>query len=54
LEQAVQHLAAHAARRFGFRDQVLLSEGMAAPSNRGFMAKVMKRVLSEVRQTSGT
>jgi hypothetical protein len=41
LEQAVQHFAAHAARRFGLKDQVLLSEGMAAPSNRGFMVTAM-------------
>jgi N-acyl-D-amino-acid deacylase len=30
LEQAVQHLAAHAARRFGLNDRGLLREGMAA------------------------
>src|SRR3989442_15535667 len=30
LEQAVQHLAAHAARRFGLKDRGLLREGMAA------------------------
>ncbi len=30
LEQAVQHLAAHAARRFGLRDRGLLRPGMAA------------------------
>src|SRR5262249_23545011 len=30
LEQAVQHLAAHAARRFGLHDRGLLREGMAA------------------------
>jgi N-acyl-D-amino-acid deacylase len=30
LEQAVQHLAAHAARRFGLSDRGLLREGMAA------------------------
>jgi N-acyl-D-amino-acid deacylase len=30
LEQAVQHLAAHAARRFGLTDRGLLCEGMAA------------------------
>jgi N-acyl-D-amino-acid deacylase len=30
LEQAVQHLAAHAAQRFGLRDRGLLREGMAA------------------------
>jgi N-acyl-D-amino-acid deacylase len=30
LEQAVQHLAAHAAKRFGLRDRGLLKEGMAA------------------------
>jgi N-acyl-D-amino-acid deacylase len=30
LEEAVQHLAAHAARRFGLRDRGLLREGMAA------------------------
>jgi N-acyl-D-amino-acid deacylase len=30
LEQAVQHLAAHAARRFGLKDRGLLKEGMVA------------------------
>jgi N-acyl-D-amino-acid deacylase len=30
LEQAVHHLAAHAARRFGLKDRGLLREGMAA------------------------
>jgi N-acyl-D-amino-acid deacylase len=30
LEQAVQHLAGHAARRFGLKDRGLLREGMAA------------------------
>jgi N-acyl-D-amino-acid deacylase len=30
LEQAVQHLAAHTARRFGLKDRGLLREGMAA------------------------
>jgi N-acyl-D-amino-acid deacylase len=30
LEQAVQHLSAHAARRFGLKDRGLLREGMAA------------------------
>jgi N-acyl-D-amino-acid deacylase len=30
LEEAVRHLAAHAARRFGLRDRGLLREGMAA------------------------
>jgi N-acyl-D-amino-acid deacylase len=30
LEQAVQHLAAHAARRFGLKDRGLLREGLAA------------------------
>jgi N-acyl-D-amino-acid deacylase len=30
LEEAVQHLAGHAARRFGLKDRGLLREGMAA------------------------
>ena len=30
LEEAVQHLAAHAARRFGLKDHGLIREGMAA------------------------
>ena len=30
LEQAVQHLSAHAARRFGLKDRGLLREGFAA------------------------
>jgi len=30
LEQAVQHLSAHAARRYGLRDRGLLREGLAA------------------------
>jgi N-acyl-D-amino-acid deacylase len=30
LEQAVQHLAAHTARRFGLKDRGLIREGMAA------------------------
>jgi N-acyl-D-amino-acid deacylase len=30
LEQAVRHLSAHAARRFGLKDRGLLREGMAA------------------------